>query len=187
MKPTMHSIRQAQQEFREQVRCHGVQSRLDVSDAFGWWFAGYFDGEGHLGAFYRERTDGVQRALTIQLAARADDRRTLEYVHESLGIGAVYDRHSNENPSTEFRIGAIVDLAEIIVPLFDTYGLRTKKREEFRIWRELVLDQYILAVGGKYVRRTFASAEHNADFAYGVERLREIRRYKVDVQSNEGW
>ena len=43
--------------FRRRIEREGIPNRLAVSDAFGYWFAGFFDGEGSIIAFTRPTKD----------------------------------------------------------------------------------------------------------------------------------
>ena len=103
------------------------------------WFTGFFDGEGSI------NLQGT-RKLKLQIDLRADDAHIAVDLVRKLG-GAVYyqpaDPKKQRYPKVQWRIiddgsrGGVL-FRRVIVPLFDHYGLRSKKQEEYRIWRELV-------------------------------------------------
>jgi hypothetical protein len=117
-------------------------SRLNVTDAFGYWFSGFFDGEG---CFYFQNTvRGVKTVgLKIRVVQRIDDRSVLEHIEKQIGCGWIVDNEYKSDkhqtkPWSDFRITKIADLAEVVVPLFDRYPLLTKKAYEFSLWRSAV-------------------------------------------------
>src|ERR1700722_13599943 len=118
-------------------------SRLNVTDAFGYWFSGFFDGEG---CFYFQNTAGGVRTvvLKIRVVQRGDDRGALEYIQKQIGCGRIVDnqyrseKYRSTKPWSDFCITRIADLAEVVVPLFDRYPLHTKKAQEFSLWRSAV-------------------------------------------------
>lgn len=123
--------------------------RLNVSPEFGLWFSGLFDGEGSFG--FRESRCGKNCLhLKAKVALRRDDRAVLEYISCQFAVGRIFDnqyrpdnlRQRNVNPWSEFRVQRIADLAEVVVPFFESYPLRTKKAIEFRIWKKLVNWRY---------------------------------------------
>ena len=168
-----------QRAFAERIERDGVPSRLNISDPFGYWFSGIFDGEGHLGAWRRDRPDGyAERRLFIQIRLRDDDIDVLRRIQNEIGAGVLvhYPGKGNANPSAMIRIEQIKDLAELIIPLFDKYPLYTKKRDEYAIWRTLVRSQYVATLGG-YSQRVAGSQEHTAAFDAGVNAIAQIRTY----------
>jgi len=172
-----------QDAFARRVERDGIPNRLNVSDAFGYWFSGLFDGEGHIGAFSRPRHNGYpERRLTIQVQLRDDDAQVIERIHDNLKIGATWRvqarPNGNGHPSIGFRVEQVEDLAEVVVPLFDRYPLHSKKAREFAIWRNLVRSQYTVTMGG-YSQRTACSDEQNAAFDAGVQAIKEIRTWRA--------
>lgn len=161
--------------FRSRVEREGIQSRYTADDAFGYWFAGYFDGEGCLTVFYRERGGYPERRVGVQIACREDDADIIRHIHDTIG-GTTWTspQKGTTRPAHNWRIEAAPDLAEIILPIFDTYPLRSKKRLEYRIWRGLVLNQYVNTLGGTSTR-VGATVEENTAFQLALYEIRKIR------------
>jgi len=121
---------------------------LDVTPEFGLWFSGFFDGEGSFA--FSVAVNGHKRpAPKIQLTVRQDDAKTIEYIREQVRCGRAYfsckyrsDKYKNHRPWATFRVSCIADLAEIIVPLFESYPLHTKKAKEFAAWKVVVQKRY---------------------------------------------
>lgn len=119
----------------------------------GWYFSGFFDGEGSFLIWTRTRTDvrheGTQQCLAVSIGLRADDVSVLETFREWLGghIGR-YGGNRSSKPSAQWRLERLKELREKIVPLFDAYPLRTKKAVEFQLWREVVVQRYEATNGG---------------------------------------
>jgi hypothetical protein len=108
-----------------------------VDDKFGYWFSGYFSGEGCLVASLGSKNLPMIGA-TIMISAV--DVEILEFIREQTGIGAVATfKKANGRSYSEWRTHDRIELATVIIPLFDRYPLLGKKSREFEIWRELVL------------------------------------------------
>ena len=124
-----------------------IPSRLNVTDEFGYWFSGIFDGEGCF-LFKNTARTVVTPAPVIKRTLREDDRSVIEYIKENLGCGRIFDgqykseKYTRYRPWVELKVQPIADLAEVIVPLFDRYPLQAKKAHEFRMWRMLVHWRY---------------------------------------------
>ena len=122
-----------------------IPGRLNVTDEFGYWFSGLFDGEGCF--LFKNTRHGVETPKPkIRVALRHDDRAVLEYIHQQLGCGKEYRVPPNAKTHTkearEYRVHKISDLAEVIIPLFEHYPLHTKKAHEFQLWKGLVSIRY---------------------------------------------
>lgn len=163
--------------YRARIEREGIKCRYDSGDSFGWWFSGYFDGEGCLTVFDRPRDNGAERRVGVQISCRDDDADVLAHIHGALGIGAIWASPARgaTRPACNWRVERAADLAEIIIPLFDRYPLRSKKRLEYAIWRGLVVNQYVNTLGGT-ATRVGATVEEHAAFQTAREKIRDIRR-----------
>ena len=165
--------------FKRRIEREGIKSRLRVTDEFGNWFAGFFDGEGSFDFYtgYKRRRDTDYR-VGIHIALRDDDAETIEFIKKNLGVGIIYRKPARgpTNPSIEFTIRAYKDLAEIIIPLFERYPLRTKKAKQFGFWKTGVIAGYIRTLGSYSRRKTFTE-EEKAFFEDLAKRIGEIRTY----------
>lgn len=169
--------------FAERIEREGIPVRLSVSDEFGYWFSGFFDGEGCLSVFSRPRTDRYfERRLGVQIMLRDDDGHVVDYIKDKIGIGLAYRSPGRftTNPKATYRCEAIKDLAEVFIPLFDKYPLHTKKGREYAIWRKLVIFQYTVTLGG-YSQRAACTEEDNAFFDSLLQQIRDIRTYPGSV------
>ena len=173
--------------FQERMQREGIPNRLSVSDAFGHYFTGFFDGEGTIVLWYRRRYrthygDGKtypEYRLGLQIQLRQDDACVLEYIREHLGGYLVEDAHegSPTNPTTCWKLESIPELAEKIVPLFDQYPLRTKKKAEYKLWRPLVIARYIATLGGETARGGSVSSVFESEFVRSANAVKAIRKF----------
>ena len=162
--------------YGKRVEREGIKSRYASGDAFGWWFTGYFDGEGCLTVFYRERGKYAERRVGVQISCRDDDAGVLALIHRELG-GVMWNTEArgSTRPTCNWRIESAADLAQVIIPMFDTYPLRSKKRHEYALWRQLALKQYVNTLGGTSTR-VGATEKENAAFQKSMHDIRKIRR-----------
>jgi len=115
----------------------------DYDDSFGNWLCGFVDGEGNF-----NRIKGHGQAFRIKI--REDDRAILEEIKDRLGCGVIYDvdksldrkNHKNTRDQCMYIVATIVDLVNVVIPLFDKYELRAKKRNDYIIWRKTILDKW---------------------------------------------
>jgi len=164
--------------LEQRIEREGLPQHLDVTDEFGYYFVGFFDGEGCLDAYYRLRKRGEKAypefRLGIQIQLRYDDFPVLQYFHKHLG-GVLFDfkprKHSR--PICHWRLERIKALAETIVPLFDRYPLRSKKAAEYKIWRDLVLKRYLATLGGETMRG--GPLGDYSWFVDGIARIKALR------------
>ena len=165
-----------QEAFRRRIDRDGVPCRLDISDAFGYWFSGYFDGEGCLVMTFSATSRGFGRRLGVQVACRADDHDVLAGVHGALGVGTLtdYPAKNGLNPNTVWRCENAKDLGEVILPLFDRYPLRSKKAREYSLWRPQALEQYLRTAGG-ISRRAGNGQKGFPEFMAALVEIRKIR------------
>ena len=118
----------------------------NASDTFGYWFAGFVDGEG---CFMIRRQKG-RHSTAFQLNLRDDDSDLLSSIAWHLGIGNKrpyterrgVDRYGYSHHSTaRFYVQNKAD-CKMLVHILDRFHLRSKKANDYRIWREAVLEYY---------------------------------------------
>jgi hypothetical protein len=153
---------------------------MSVSNEFGNWFAGFFDGEGHFmidvrkvkrkSKKYNNEWWNVRQGLQIKL--RNDDEGVIDYIIENLKTGRknYCSSYKTTQKSCVFAVHDVATLAEIFIPLFDKYPLRGKKSKEYTYWRELVKERYITSCGGK-------SPTKNSD-----EYIEKAKKYMQEVR-----
>jgi len=115
------------------------------NEAFNWYITGFTDGEGSLttgiGKSKRHRLKyHIQPMFAIGL--RYDDREILEKIRIALKCGRIYFHKKfggHRQHCYVYMVGGRKDLVRYIIPFFDKYPLQTRKKEAYKIWREIVL------------------------------------------------
>lgn len=125
----------------------------EMDDGFGHYLAGLTDGEGN---FHSKKNKGIPGGFAFRIILREDDLPILQEIQQHLGIGVLYYRDVltnivNWNPRWQssvrrnqwaYLIQSSVDLVRVVVPHFDRYPLRAKKRFQYEEWRCQLLRQY---------------------------------------------
>jgi len=121
---------------------HQIALGLDlfIPDDFGFWFAGFVDGEGCFWAYAIDRPEYKTHWLGLEIKLRADDADVLRLIHTTLKVGSITRRNykAPDKPQVRYRVNKIRDLQSVIVPLFEQYPLRSKKARDFEIWKAAV-------------------------------------------------
>lgn len=153
-------------------------------DAFGHWFAGFFDGEGSFGIYpanvKRGRASGWRCLAKISL--RADDRPILEEITAKIGLGWIYlDKKgtaaaaAGRNPNVGWFVQNRVSCMAL-VDVFERYPLRAKKAADFEVWARAVREWVSSPLGAK--GRDWAAMESLAD------ELRSGREYVEEREAS---
>jgi len=141
-----------QYAFRQKIETEGFPCRLSVSDSFGYWFAGLFDGEGCFVLCSSLRTDPkyYHTKISVTLGLRDDDADVIRRIKDNFGIGCISNgkAHGSRNPQMRWKCDNIADLVEIMIPFFETYTLYSKKAREFLVWKKVAMERYVLTLGG---------------------------------------
>lgn len=127
---------------------------LDVPDDFGHWFAGMVDGEGSFTIRLLHRDRSIYASVEFHIKLRDDDAAILHEIKETLGIGRLYS-HKPASPNAGaqllYQVYRIGDIIHVLIPLFEEYPLRSKKRRDFILWkraaRMIHLGQHLTASG----------------------------------------
>jgi hypothetical protein len=145
-------------------------------DAFGYWLSGFTDGEG---CFHGRVVPSRQKSsiiVSFSIALRADDLRILEEIRQALGVGGIYpvpSREENWQPQYMYSVNDKKDLAQVIIPHFEKYPLRSKKTRDFVIWKRLVLECKLKCINGKSTPE-----EVLAEATLLAQQLKEGRAYQ---------
>lgn len=113
-------------------------------DAFGHWLSGFADGEATFGmrVIHDKSRDRFQCTAYFRITLRDDDTRTLRLIQSFWGCGRLYfsgnarSKIPNANPITIYSIQSISDITRVVLPHFDRYPLRAKKRNDLAVWRQ---------------------------------------------------
>jgi hypothetical protein len=95
-------------------------------------------------------------------------------IKTKLGVGGIDVVPYKHGHMVQWRCAAANDLAEVIVPIFDRYPLRTGKFREYKIWRQAVLRKYEITIGGT-INRVFQTEGDIKMFSTCVKMIRKIR------------
>src|SRR3990167_10881726 len=90
--------------FQRRIKRDGIPNRLSVSDNFGYWLSGFFDGEGTLTIFTRLCTANPkyrEYRLNIRLMIRDDDAHVIRSIQDNLQVGRIslHKRNRRTNPA----------------------------------------------------------------------------------------
>ena len=116
------------------------QERLRVAG----WITGFVDGEGCFAVpMHRNPTSSVGWQVQPQFVVvqSASSVRALEVLRDYFGCGRINvnaRRDNHREPLYRYIVRRFADLDEIIVPFFQTYSLRTSKRENFEKFVEVL-------------------------------------------------
>lgn len=115
---------------------------MTIAPAFGYWFAGFTDGEGcfsiNLNYSRNRAKENVYFACYFDIKLRSDDAPILEEIRKELGVGKIYHQKlPGRNPMSTFRAQNKIECL-VIQEVFRTFPLRAKKAEDFAIWSKAV-------------------------------------------------
>ena len=138
-----------------------------MTDEFGYWFSGLVDGEATF--TIRQHTRHPNYECSFAISLRDDDFDVLDVVHQTTGIGKLFSvkGYRTTNPQTRWLVRKKSDCLQL-VDILDRYPLRTKKQNDFRIWREAVLLWSTLQRGTPF---------DWSEFAPFFDALKEARTY----------
>ncbi len=103
------------------------------------WVVGFTDGEGcfHVGiARQPGMTLGVQVLPEFVIVQHTRDAKVLHAIKQFFGCGVVRGNHGDRMC---WRARKLEHLAERIVPFFDRHDLKTLKRQDYILFRRVVL------------------------------------------------
>lgn len=184
-----HWCRPCQKQYKKETRKPFIPNSysLNVTDEFGYWFSGLSDGEAHFGALVSLGEGGWWNlATSFSIGLRIDDIDVLDYIRENLGIGKVLKHHrwKTKTPlqrhQADFSIRKAQQLQEVIIPLFDKYPLRTKKKNDYEIWRKIIMEfgwdgQHGWGVGQpRLTEKQWREAERLC------QKLKDVRKFNGD-------
>lgn len=110
----------------------------------GDYIAGFVDGEGCFALkFVREvRYDRKNKPeylywdIEFAILLRQDDQDILKGICETLGVGRI---SISKNGGARYAVNKINELQDVIVPFFEKYSLRAKKRFDFALWKKALI------------------------------------------------
>jgi len=166
---------------------------LDVDrTAFGHYLSGLVDGEGTFCLEYKQHGPGrlPSPVAHFALRLRSDDGPILRLIHSFFGVGLYYrsaPRKEGWGAQAHYLVTAWKDLAMVLVPHFDAFPMRAKKRFDFLLWREMVLLGHVVSQrkrrrrpAGNGTEPLWTPAERER-YQFTKELLRQQRRFQADA------
>jgi hypothetical protein len=168
-------------------------------DSFGHWLSGFADGESSFSLTMQNDHQFTNKPKALfRISLRDDDASVLALVQSFFGCGSFYGHKcsrgvKNGKSVVTLSIQAASDLANIVVPHFERFPLRSKKQRDFRIWRQGVELIYRVkqrkqgsntrkgtrgGVAGVLLKWTAAEREH---FKNLCSAIREQRVYAAQI------
>jgi hypothetical protein len=198
--PTLTSNLLAGEDHMAKRKPTTIPPFLEDRTAFGHYLSGLTDGEGSFVLTLQHVEKNKIGRVIFDLCLRADDIDILKKVQSFLGCGRLYFYSLNRsNPVVYFKVTKHPDIWNKIVPHFDAFPLRAKKRHDYTIWRAAI-SWWMSEFNGRnhHGRRYCHGAvkqwfpEHQAIFNEFIKQLKITRQYPTteqplqDIQSQPG-
>lgn len=143
-----------------------------LDEAFGHWLAGFVDGEGcfHITAQVNGPLGHRSYGCKFDVELRSDDAAILEEIHRRTSLGSIRSiaKASASRPTVRWEVKQKAECLAL-VDLFDQFPLRTKKANDFAIWRLAVAEWTRYGRGQR--------GQDYAEMAQLQAQLRNGRRY----------
>ena len=127
-------------------------AHIDRRD-FGNWLSGFVDGEATFGLSIVRRENRFAHLSFFRITLRDDDAESLKLIQSYWRCGAIYFRKrptSGSKPIVTYVVCTTPDLKNIVMPHFERFPLRAKKRNDFVIWRQGV--ELMAAIHARRIR-----------------------------------
>ena len=127
---------------------------LDIDrDSFGHWLSGFADAEATFGLWMIKASDqrSTRPTAKFTIALRQDDVRSLQTIQSYWQCGTIHPECNlrptvkNAKPVAVLSVQKSEDLACIVIPHFEKYPLRTKKKDDFEIWKRGVRLKFMVS------------------------------------------
>lgn len=162
---------------------------MTEEDKLGFWVSGFADGESCFGIHSgkHKRGDSVNRTINFIIKLRDDDTEILYQIQKALDCGTVRgykNPYRGENRACAFTVSKVSDLFEKVIPFFEKYPLRAKKRLDFAIWKKAVTLMYLVSkqpnssLGRKPHGVSKWTLEQQKEFELLAIELKDNRKYK---------
>lgn len=136
------------------------------------WFVGFVDGEGYL-----QITSDTKPTPKLVITVREDDADLIREVQQTLNIGKTYQvDKSYDGPNTRDQVMWVVAraqaLSSVLLPVFERFPLKSKKWEEYLIWRKAILIK----------SRTYGSRQGRRKLKMCSQMIKAVRNEGVDPE-----
>ena len=107
-----------------------------ISDAIGYYFAGFVDGEGSFHLTFRKRRDySLPWKVSLCLNVSQKDRLILALLMKHLGCGTI---RSKGGGVWMYEVNNLTAIRENVIPFFRRFGfLSAKKKRDFTIFQQM--------------------------------------------------
>lgn len=108
------------------------------------YVAGFIDGEGSFWvSIYRDETmkNKIFCRAEFSIELRADDRKILERIQETLGCGKIYDCYYERYgwyPHVKYKVSRLDEISGSLIPFLEKYPLQAKKAEIFQYFKKII-------------------------------------------------
>jgi hypothetical protein len=158
------------------------QERLQKIDP--WYISGFVDGEGTFHVSFARRKDLPRKWAIIpefHISQHQDRASVLDEIQTFFGCGVIRENHRGRiNDVTRVLVVRNRrDLLDKIIPFFRQYHLRSQKRDDFRIFAEIV---EAMERGSHYSSEGFYSI---VKLAFGMNGGGRYRKRKIEEFSEE--
>jgi LAGLIDADG endonuclease len=120
-----------------------IANPITDRDAFGHWLSGFVDGEGHFCLYHlrhKKYRHGSYMTAHFDMAVRDDDSDIIGEIREFWNAGTCCFPKPRpgckENGKIRFSVSRVSDLVNTVIPHFEKYPLRAKKRRDFLVWKQ---------------------------------------------------
>ena len=126
---------------------------METNEAFKHFIAGFVSGEGSFFVSLQQNTaykTNTQVVCGFSIKVRADDRELIDLIWQAFDFaGNVHEIHAaryqydydvgiRRNDAVMYIVRKRSDLVDRIIPFFDTYPVRGRKRENYELWKQVV-------------------------------------------------
>jgi LAGLIDADG endonuclease len=107
-----------------------------IPDSFGYYFAGFVDGEGSFNLSFRRRSDySLPWKVSLCLNVSQKDKVILALLKHHLGCGTI---RFKSDDVWFFEVNNLTAIRENVIPFFDRFGfLSAKKKRDFAIFKQM--------------------------------------------------
>ena len=115
-----------------------MQNVRKIEPRFGWYLAGFADGEGSFNLSFRARED-YRNPWKISLCFNVSqrDRVILSLFKKHLGCGTMRQRNDGV---WYYEVNNLSSIVENVIPFFNRFGfLSAKKKRDFSIFQRMAL------------------------------------------------
>lgn len=133
---TVSAIRQKLTKLGMTKEARRVRFPRDFTDdAAGGYVSGLVDGEGWFIVAVKDRQNYNPR---FGVSLRADDVGVLRWLNNYFDCGNVYINNTRSSPCAVFCVSDLYGIMRSVIPHFERYPLRAKKRRDLKTWQCMV-------------------------------------------------